>query len=360
MSVAAVSRASRAWLIVAAVVAVLAIAGWFAYRSEAVALALMDRSVVANFTGDALNDLPDGLHVMVCGAGGPLQDINRSGSCVAIQAGPHLYVVDAGTNGARNLGRFGVGVGRVEGVFITHAHSDHIDGLGELGVLRWANGNRAAPLPVHGPPVVEDVVAGFNRAYAPDVRYRVAHHGEAVVPASGAGLSAVSFPLPADGELATLIETAEGVRVSAFRVAHPPVDEAVGYRFDYGGRAVVVSGDTAKSANLIQHAQGVDLLLHEALASRMTDRIAFAAESVDGHGAAKIMRDVPSYHSTPVEAAEAAAEAQVGHLVLYHIIPPLPLAMMERVFMAGVSEAYRGPVTLGTDGTMVSLPRVSG
>ena len=113
--------------------------------------------------------------------------------------------------------------------------------------------------------MVSDVVAGFNLAYAADADYRIAHHGEAVVPANGS-LLAFPFPMPADGELAPVLET-DGVRVSAFRVSHPPVTQAVGYRIDYRGRTVVVSGDTAKSPNLIDHAKGADLLLHDALAA---------------------------------------------------------------------------------------------
>ena len=252
------------------------------------------------------------------------------------------------------LGVFGVE--RVEAVLITHAHSDHIDGLGELGVLRWARGNHSTPLLVFGPPVVADVVAGFNLAYAADAGYRVSHHGETVVPASGGGLRAAPFSLPRDGELVTVLETDDGVRISAFQVSHPPVTQAIGYRIDYRDRSVVLSGDTAKSANLINHARGVDLLLHEALASRMTERIAQAADSVNVAGPAKIMRDVPSYHATPVEAAESAAEAGAAQLLLYHIIPPLPISALEQVFLDGVADAYDGPVTLGTDGSLISLP----
>ena len=81
-------------------------------------------------------------------------------------------MIDAGTNGARNLGRFAVDQGRVEAVFLTHAHSDHIDGLGELGMLRWVSAGSDRPLAVYGPPVVGDVVAGFNQAYAADFGYR--------------------------------------------------------------------------------------------------------------------------------------------------------------------------------------------
>ena len=344
-----------AWLAAGALL-VLAAAGWLALRSERVTFALLDRTAAHILTRDALAELPDGIHVLLCGAGSPVTDINRSGPCVAVQAGAHLYVIDAGTNGGRNISRFGVGVGRVEAVLLTHAHSDHIDGLGELGMLNWTNGNRAAPLPVYGPPVVSDVVAGFNLAYAADARYRIAHHPDSVVPAAGAGLRAEPFPLPADGELRTVIQTTDGVRISAFRVSHEPVSEAVGYRIDYGERAVVVSGDTAKSDNLIRHARGVDLLVHEALGTRITARIAAAADAAGASGPAQLMRDIVTYHATPVEAAESAAEAGAGRLLIHHIAPQLPLAALERVFLAGVADAYDGPVTLGTDGTLISLP----
>ena len=349
-------KAFRKASVIATAVALGLVAGvWLVWRSETVVFVLLDRMVAGALTSDALGDLPDGIHVMLCGAGSPLPDPKRSGTCVAVQAGTRLYVVDAGTNGARNLGRFGVNAGRVEAVLLTHAHSDHFDGLGELGMVRWLNGSHAEPLPVHGPPVVAEVVAGFNRAYAPDIGYRTAHQGSRVAPPSGGGLRAIPFPLPADGQLATVLERPEGLRISVFRVSHEPVSEAVGYRFDYKGRIVVVSGDTVKSANLIRHAQGADLLVHEALSDRIADRIASAAEAVGADGPARMMRDISSYHATPVEAAEAAAEAGVGHLLFYHIAPALPVSALERMFLSGVADVYDGPVTLGVDGTTVSL-----
>ncbi|MYA41408.1 MAG: MBL fold metallo-hydrolase [Gemmatimonadetes bacterium] len=325
---------------------------------EGMTLRLLDRAVADAMSRDDLADLPDGIHVMLCGAGSPLADIKRSGPCVAVQAGEHLYIIDAGTNGARNLGRFFVDVGRVEAVFLTHAHSDHIDGLGELGMLRWLNRGGNLPLPVHGPPVVEGIVAGFNQAYAADIGYRVAHQGADFARANGAGLEAFPFPVPEDGELATVLETPDGVRISAFTVEHEPVTEAVGYRIDYGGRSVAISGDTKKSDNLIRHSRGVDLLLHEALDSRLTNRIAAAAEKAGNTRAAQMMRDVASYHATPVEAAESAAEAGAAHLLFYHIAPQLPAAPLERIFLKGVGDVYTGKVTLGTDGTRISLPAV--
>lgn len=346
------------WLIRIGVVVILILVVLSVTRSKPFGYMMLERTVAANINRDTLRDLPDGLHVLLCGAGGPLVDINRSGPCVAVQAGPRLFVIDAGTNGARNLGRFGVAASRIEAVFITHAHSDHVDGLGELGVLRWVGlgGNQSNPLPVYGPPVVSDVVAGFNLAYAADAGYRTAHHGEEVAPSSSAGMLAKPFPLPEDGETQLVLETGDSppVRVTAFRVSHEPVTQAVGYRIDYGDHSLVVSGDTSKSANLIAHAMNVDLLLHDALASEITGRL---AQLFDEHGAptlAKVMRDVPSYHATPVEAAESAQEAGAKHLVLYHIVPPLPLTALESVYMDGVRQAYDGEVTLASDGLVIS------
>ena len=323
---------------------------------QEVTLRLFDRAMAGRQAGDALAGRPDGIHVLLAGAGGPLIDIRRSGPCLAVQAGPHLYVCDAGTNGARNLGRFAVNVGRVEAVFLTHAHSDHIDGLGELGMRRWTGIGSEHPLPVHGPPVVAEVVAGFNQAYAPDAGYRVAHHGADIVPPSGSGLEAHPFQMPDDGELQTILETADGVRVAAFAVDHSPVCQAVGYRIDYRGRSVVISGDTSYSDNLIDHARGVDLLAHDALAATLTERMAAAMDSNGNSRTARILRDVPSYHTTPVQAAQAAAQSGAGQLLLYHIVPPLPTAALERVFLSGVADVYEGKVTLGQDGTLISLP----
>ena len=146
------------------------------------------------------------------------------------------------------------------------------------------------------------------------------------------------------------------MRISAFHVSHSPVCEAVGYRIDYKGRSVVVSGDTSYSENLIQHAQGVDLLVHDALASQLTERIARAAESRGNASGAKIMRDVPSYHATPVEAAQAASAAGAKQLLIYHVVPPLITPAFRRIFLSGVADAFDGKVTLGQDGTLISLP----
>jgi ribonuclease Z len=307
-------------------------------------------------SADRIAALPDGLHVALCGAGGPMPSSNRSGPCVAVLAGRTLFVVDAGTNGARNLqSLIGWPPGRIAAVFLTHYHSDHIDGLGEMGLLRWVGGGQRDPLPLYGPEGLRDVAEGFDRAYRHDAGYRVAHHGPKVVPPEGAGFSPQPFDTPPAGEVRVLWDR-DGARVSVFRVEHEPVRPAVGYRFDYGGRSVVVSGDTKKSDNLLAQARGVDLLVHEALSPKLVGILHDAAESAGNAGLAQIMTDIPDYHTTPVQAGELAQAAGARHLLFYHVVPPLRVPGLEGVFLEGVSDAYSGGVTLGRDGTTVSLP----
>jgi ribonuclease Z len=323
-----------------------------------IALRIMQAALERNMTLDPIAELDNGLHAILCGAGGPLPDPDRSGPCVAIVAGEDVYVVDAGSGAARRLARLGIRPSRVEAVLLTHFHSDHIDGLGELGVLRWTAGSHVEPLPVHGPEGVRKVTEGLDQAYRLDAIYRTAHHGPEVTPPTGSGLRAMAFAQPPDGE-STLVFERDGLRVTAFRVDHSPVRPAVGYRFDHAGRSIVVSGDTKKSANLERFARGVDLLIHEALSPELMGVIQHAAENVGNRSMAAIAQDVLDYHTSPVEAAESAEAVGAGHLLYYHIVPPMPIPGLASVFLDGVSQAYRGGVTLGRDGTMISLPAAS-
>jgi ribonuclease Z len=199
------------------------------------------------------------------------------------------------------------------------------------------------------------VVDGFNAAYALDFGYRTAHHGPQVAPPEGAGSEPRAFDPPPPGTAVEVLQAGE-LTVTAFAVAHAPASPAVGYRFDYRGRSLVVSGDTRKSANLGRFAEDVDLLVHEALAPRLVGILNRAARQAGRDNVARIAEDIVDYHTTPVEAAELAMAARARHLLYYHVLPPLRLPGLAASFLEGVATAYDGPVTVGRDGTFVSLP----
>ena len=339
-----------------AAVLVIGAVAFVAYVERGViATRVMEAGLRRALTSDLATALPDGLSVVLCGAGSPMPDPERSGPCVAVIAGRSLVIVDVGAGSARNLNRIGLRAGAIEAVFLTHFHSDHIDGLGELAMNRWVGAAHTAPLPVFGPAGVDDVVQGFDAAYRLDASYRTAHHGASVAPPEGAGMAAHRFDAPGDGS-ALDVWRQDDVRVSAFSVDHRPIVPAVGYRIDYRGRSVVISGDTVKSAAVARNAKGVDLLVHEALSRPLVALIQRAAAEAGNAGLAKITQDIPGYHTTPVEAAEIARDAGVKALLLDHVVPPLRVPGIEAVFLDGVAEQFHGRVVLGRDGTLISLP----
>ena len=340
-------------LVIASITLIVIAAAGYSQRAS-IAERLMAVALPARMGTDQVATLEDGLHVALCGAGGPMPAPKASGPCVAVVAGEQLFLVDSGTNGPRNLQVLGYPLGRLSGVFLSHFHSDHIDGLGELATIRWATGNEITPLPVYGPEGVEQVVAGFNAAYAQDFIYRNAHHSDGVAPMSAAGMTAKPFVTPANGEL-TIVYEGGGLVVEALRVDHEPVSPAVGYRFSYGGRTLLISGDTSKSDNITRFAKGIDLLVHEALSPALIGMMEKTAKDLGNDTLAKIMFDVPDYHASPREAAETARDAGVGHLLYYHVVPPIIVPGQETLWLNG-SEDIFPDLTVGYDGVSFSLP----
>jgi len=323
-------------------------------QRENIVSRIMEKGLEARMGENIVDELRDGLHVGLCGAGGPMPAPKASGPCVVVVAGKQLFMVDAGTDGIRNLARMGFQPGTLQAVLLTHFHSDHLDGLGEIGTIRWAAGDNTSPLPVYGPAGVNEVVKGFNLAYSQDFTYRHEHHGDTVAPLSGAGLKAMPFDKPAMGELTTVIADGD-LRVEALAVDHSPVDPAVGYRFSYRGRSVLITGDTVKLANIETFAEGVDILVHEALSPRLVNMMHEAARKNGNQIMAKITHDILDYHASPVEAAETARDAGVGHLLYYHIVPPLIIPGQDLLYLDGAQDIFPD-YTLGEDGVLFSLP----
>jgi ribonuclease Z len=303
---------------------------------------------------NVIGSLPDGLHVGLAGTGSPLPDAKRTGVCTFVLAGKHLFIIDSGPGSTLNLELMRVPLGNIQAVLLTHLHSDHIAGLGELMLKAWTGGVRTEPLKIIGPEGVDDVVHGFNQAFSPDAGFRFAHHGVSVAPPEGAGGSPETIELVDENKGAVVFQT-DDLIVTAFLVDHRPVIPAFGFRFDYKGRSVVISGDTLPSESLRRQAKNVDLLLHEALQPDML-RVLNQASITSGRDVVvKVTSDILTYHTFPEEAARIAKDAGVRQLVLHHIIPPAPMAFFHSAFLGDSKKYYQGPITVGVDGMLFSM-----
>jgi len=339
----------------------LAVAAAVLWFSRSVQQRLFDRGVERMVA--VSNTAPfadDALRVGICGSSAPLPSAKRAKACVAVFAGGKVYVVDTGPESTENLMLWGIPLARIGGVFLTHFHSDHIGDLGELQLQSWAAG-RPQPLAVYGGPGVERVVTGFNEAYAQDQVYRTKHHGEKVMPSKTWGMVPRVIQLSGidTGALdrSGLAFDDGKLRVTAMEVNHEPIRPAYAYRFDYGGRSVVITGDLKYHPPLIRGAKDADMLVSEAISRSMTRSMENAASKVGRPNTAKIMRDIQDYHISPEEAADIANKANVRLLVFYHLAPAPDGLLARRLFFAGVSDVRPASAwTVAEDGNLYTLP----
>ena len=348
------------------------VAAYVAFRlSPTLQNAVIERGARAQVSRpDPLPPDSDSLRVLLCGTSSPMPARDAAKSCTIIAAGEQIFLIDIGPEASENLALWRVPVTRIEHVFLTHFHSDHIGELGEFNFMGWAQGRRQ-PLQVHGPEGVEQVVDGFNTVYALDSGYRHAHHdhGKGLMPPVAAVMQSRLIGLARTGEApqgrSAVVFEQGGVKVTAIEVDHRPVTPAFAYRFDYRGRSVVISGDTTFYPPLVAAARGADVLVSEAEAHHMLETVAGVIETGGDGRLAGVLRDTTDYHLTPVQAAQLANEAGVRELVFTHIAPPipwraLPFDFIEVPWLRGVSEVRKSGVHLGHDGMLITLPADGG
>jgi ribonuclease Z len=329
-------------------------------RTPAVSAFILARTVHTRLAEPIDPSLFDGkaLRLILCGTSSPLPDPHRAKACAIVIAGERAFVVDAGPESWKTLALMGFPGERIAGVLLTHFHSDHIGDLGEFRLQTWIAGRKTA-LPVYGGPGVEQVVAGFNAAYAQDDIYRSAHHGSELAPLDAAPLKAAPFRvgMSDNRDQSERVLSDGGLVITAFEVNHEPVRPAVGYRFDYKGRSIFISGDTRKWPNVAAGARDADVLVHEAQSQRMRRIFADAAAQAGNPVIAKIMTDIESYHSSPRDAAEIANDAKVKLLVYTHFTPQLAVWFARPLFFEGVSVVRLASAwAAGFDGYRVDLP----
>lgn len=265
--------------------------------------------------------------VTLLGTGSPLPDPNRAGPSTLVQAGGANLLVDAGRGCVMRLAGAGVFPSMVTGVLLTHLHSDHICALNDVITSHWVTSATPTPLPIHGPVGTAAVVAGIEQMLRPDVGYRLDHHDDLT-----------------DGPLLEVVEHLPGetfavgpCTISTHATDHRPVEPTLGYRIEHEGTVAAVAGDTVPCAGLDELCAGADLYVQTVIRSDLVALVPNAR-----------LQDILDYHSSVEQAAQTAARAGVGTLVLTHYVPPLQ-AGQEDEWRAIAAEHFDGPIVLGDD-----------
>jgi ribonuclease BN (tRNA processing enzyme) len=244
------------------------------------------------------------------------------------------YVIDCGDGVARQLVIAGVSLDELRHIFITHHHSDHDADYGNLIALAWTAGLRTR-VDAWGPPPLAKVTRLFFEMNAYDIETRIANEGRVPL-----------VPLVHVHELRDggLVMQDENVKVTAALVDHPPVTPAFGYRFDSADRSIVISGDTARSDNVVRLARNADVLVHSAVYLPAMDRLAARVPN-----AARLKQSIVAHQTSVEDAGRVAEAAGVKTLVLSHLVPPDDPEVTEQMWLDAARSHFRGDVIVGRD-----------
>lgn len=267
------------------------------------------------------------LKVTLLGTGSPLPSIDRFGPSILVVAGKQKLLFDCGRGATQRLEQLKVPFAEVDAMFLTHLHSDHIVGIPDLWLTGWLRG-RTTPLRVFGPEGTREMMSHLERAYQFDIHVR----------------RDVDEKMPSEGVVVVAKDIEQGVvyqhgglKVTAFLVDHGLVKPAFGYRIDFAGRSVVLSGDTRPSENLIRFSEGADVLVHE-----VVDADAFRSQHP--FMSPERVQSILVHHTTPEQAGTVFARVKPKLAVYSHILPGdttnlIPLTR----------KTYSGPLEVGED-----------
>lgn len=274
------------------------------------------------------------LVVTLLGTGTPAAEPNRAGYANLVQAGDTILLFDAGRNAVTRMNQLGMSVGALDGVFITHFHSDHVNGLADVfmtGYLSGPIGRRTTKLPLYGPEGVQELADGMRMAHMGDIRVRIENEN---IASEGSEFE-VHTVEPG------VIYDQNGVKVTMFDVTHGEhVHPAVGYKVEYMGKSVLFSGDTNYNQNVVDHGKDVDLLVHEVGA--VPDAIAQIP----------FVKAIMSLHTPPDQVGTIFSETKPQMAVLSHVVrletPNAPRVSMSEI-VTDVRETYEGPLVVAED-----------
>ncbi len=244
-----------------------------------------------------------------------------------------LFVIDAGYGVSLRLVEAGLPLAAIEAIFITHHHSDHTLELGVLIHNSWVGG-RKTPVHIYGPPETKHLVKHFLEAYRFDIKTRIADEGRP-------DLRQLVFVHEfSHGDVAAI----DGMRVSALRNVHPPIQDSFSLKFASGDRKFVFSGDTTFHPPLAEFAQDADVLVHEVMCGKAIESMIARYPNAD-----RLLEHLKASHTLMGDVGRIATQARARKLVLNHFVPGDDPFLTERHWREGVAQEFGGEVIVGKD-----------
>jgi ribonuclease Z len=268
------------------------------------------------------------VRVHLIGTGGPELTPTREGMATLVEASGQTFLFDAGRGTLQNIYLSRIDPRRVTRIFLTHLHSDHIEGLPAVWMTPWFMFGRQQTLEIWGPQGTQQMVDGMRMMYGHDVEHRAN-------PTFKRGYLDIAVHEIAPG----VVYDDGGVKVTAFTVEHDDGNPAFGYRIDAVGRSILLSGDTTYSDNVVSYGMNDDLIV--------SNVVAFS----DAMTKAGVLKPVLNKLTTPEQAAMIFSKTRPRLAAYSHIVKKeLPGDVGDDVIVARTRAAgYAGPLVMGQD-----------
>jgi ribonuclease Z len=281
------------------------------------------------------------IKVTLLGTATPAPRPTRFGPSTLVEAGGLVLLFDAGRGVPIRMGQIKVPVGKIDVLFLTHYHSDHVVGIPDVWLTGWLGpvfGRRKTPFHVIGPTGAKNLMDNLQKAYALDISIREI---DEKLPPSGIAVTVDEF-----GKDGVVFEK-DGVKVTAFEVDHgDAIKPAYGYRIDYKGRSVLISGDTRYNQNVIKYGMGVDLLIHETAIARPELMSSPFAKAIIAH------------HTSPHDVGRVWAQTKPKLAAYTHMSflsnEKVPEPTLDDL-VKQTRETYDGPLEVGEDLTSFEI-----
>jgi ribonuclease Z len=305
-------------------------AGWYGGDSQLLGTGAPLQSSTALSTSTETSDLK----VILLGTGaGPPPNARRFGISTLVVAGTEKLMFDCGRAATIRMSQLGIWIGDVTKLFVTHLHSDHVVGIPDLYLAGWTGRGRKGPFQVWGPAGTRSMMEHIEKAFAFDIHVR--RDLDERLSSQGIQVRAIDIEQG-------VVHEANGVKVTAFLVDHGPVKPVFGYRVDYKGRSVVLSGDTEPSDNLVRFSRGVDVLIHEVGRFKQDPELSGPPDDVLPDGRTRRQAQAAAAHHTDgAEAGQIFSQVKPRLAVFSHGGTPDTIPLVKR--------SYSGPVEVGED-----------
>ncbi len=244
------------------------------------------------------------MELLLLGTGCPKVDYKRFGPSSLVSTNKTKILVDCGSGVTQRLDQSKISSAKIDALFLTHLHSDHVVDLYQLIISSW-HSYKMNPWKIYGPKGTKKFVKKLMNTWKDERELRIKYEARQSIKAFK--INVIEF-----GSIGNI--SIKDIKVRYFEVDHKPVKYAYGFNFFHKNKKLTISGDTRPCENIMKYGQLSNVLLHEVF-------IDGEIGSISKMRTSKTLHNVRNYHTPSNIVGKVAKLTKCKKLVLNHLVP---------------------------------------